>query len=91
MAAGVEATFHCKLTSGLDAYWVVNNYPGATQIQVSALESRGFFINRSMQNGITTLSLRVTATIDKNGTVMFCSSVESIRSNEAVLLVINRE
>ena len=88
VAAGVKVTFHCKLADRLDSYWVVGTYPGVTPEHRSELENRGFHISRSSQDGIATLSLTVTATMDKNGTVILCSSVESLMTDEAVLYII---
>ena len=87
MAAGVEVTFHCQLDDHLNPYWVVDDTPG-TQIYLNILRNMGFFIETSSNNGITTLSLRVTAVMDKNGTEIFCSSADGVRTDKAVLLVI---
>ena len=87
VAVGVEVTFHCQLADHLNPYWVVDDTPG-TQAYLNRLQNRGFSIGNSSQNGTTTLSLRVTATIDKNGTEIFCSSVDQIMTDKAVLLVI---
>ena len=88
MAAGVEVTFHCQLAGRLNPYWVVDNVPGTQEYYLNRLRNMGFFIGRSSNNGITTLSLRVTATMDKNGTEIFCSSVDGVRTDKAVLFVI---
>ena len=87
VAVGVEVTFHCQLVDRLHSYWVVGDTPGI-QAYLDRLQNRGFFIGRSSQNGITTLSLRVTATMDKNRTEIFCSSTDGVRTDKAVLLVI---
>ena len=88
MPAGIVVTFHCKLADRLDSYWVVNGFTGVTPEQQSELETRGFLISQSSQDGIATLSLMVTATMNNSGTVMKCSSVEGVRTHQAVLLVI---
>ena len=90
MAAGVEVTFHCQLADRLNPYWVVDNTPGIP-VYINNLRNRGFFIERSSNNGITTLSLRVIAIMDKNGTEIFCSSANHVRTDKAVLLVIQGE
>ena len=89
--AGVEVTFHCKLADDLDSYWVVDRFPGSTQQHRTVLGNRGFFIRKTLQDGVATLSLTVTATVGKNGTVVFCSSIESFMTDTAVLLVIQRK
>lgn len=89
VAVGVEATFHCKIADSLEPYWVVNNDPGLEPSQVTWLSNRGFFIaDKRVEGGLAMLSLKVNGTADKNGTVVFCSSVQSIRSNPADLLII---
>ena len=86
--AGVHVSFHCKLSDKLHSYWVVDGSPGVTPQHRSILERKGFFISNISQDGIITLSLTVTASMDKNGTVVFCSSVEELTTDKAVLLVI---
>lgn len=87
VAAGVNITFHCQLADYLESYWVVNSTPGIPH-NINKLQNSGFFVSQSSQDGITTLSLRVTATMDKNGTVVSCSSSQSIQTDTAVLVVI---
>ena len=88
LPAGVEVTFHCKLAAALDSYWVVDLFPGSTQQHRSELENRGFFVRKILQDGIATLLLRVRAAVEQNETEVFCSSIESFRTDTAVLLVI---
>ena len=65
---------------------MVDGISGVPQ-HIDVLQSRGFFVGKSYQDGIATLSLNVTATMDKNGTVVSCSSVK-FRTDNAVLVVI---
>ena len=87
VAAGVEVTFQCQLADHLRPYWVINSFPGV-QKNLQELQNRGFNVSQSSQDGITTLSLRVTATIDKNGTVISCSSQEAVSTDIVMLTVI---
>ena len=87
VAAGVEVTFHCQLADHLNPYWVVDDTPGIP-VYINSLRNRGFFIERSSNNDITTLSLRVIAIMDKNGTEIFCSSANQVRTDKAILLII---
>ena len=90
MAAGVEVTFQCQLADQLTSYWVIDLFPGVPE-NLEELQNRGYSVSESSRDGIATLSLRVTATIDKDGTVIFCSSEESVSTNAAVLMVIKSE
>ena len=90
MAAGVEVTFQCQLADQLTSYWVIDLFPGVPE-NLEELQNRGYSVSESSRDGIATLSLRVTATIDKDGTVIFCSSEESFHTNTAVLMVIESE
>ena len=85
MPADIVVTFNYKLADHLDSYWVVNSFSGATPEHWSELENTSFLISRSSQGGIATLSLTVIATMNKSGTVIFCSSVERVRTHQAVL------
>ena len=89
MPAGVAVTFHCQLAESdeLGSYWVVDGITGV-QRHLDELQSRGFFVGKSSQHGITTLSLNVTATIDKNGTVISCFSVELHRTDYVAVLAV---
>jgi hypothetical protein len=87
VAVGVEVTFQCQLADRLTSYWVVNNVPGIPQF-LNDLRNRGFFIERHSRDGIVTLSLRVTATMNMNGTEIFCSSAEGVRTEHATIVVI---
>ena len=50
--------------------------------------NNGFFITSNEMNRITTLTLQMNATADKNGTEAYCTSLPSTRSDTAVLLII---
>ena len=55
------------------------------------ISSQGFVLMEGRVGTITTLTLKVNATTEKNGTEMLCSSSYSVESDTALLLVINGE
>ena len=88
VAPGVEVMFKCKISGGAEPHWVVNNEPILLHSHIIQAISEGFFVTSSTKNMVTTLTLRTNATADKNGTEAYCTSLQSLRSNTAVLLII---
>ena len=84
----VKVTFKCKISNGVEPHWVVNNGPILLTDHLSVAPTNGFFITRNENNGITSLTLQMNATVDKNGTEAYCKSLPSTTSNVAVLLII---
>jgi hypothetical protein len=88
VALDVEVIFECKIFDGTEPHWVVNNGEILLPDQVSRASMKGFFITSNTRNMVTTLTLRMNATADKNGTESYCTSLRPPRSNTAVLLII---
>ena len=90
VAAGVKVTFKCKIFDGIEPHWVVNNRTLLLRDHIAEASTQGFFVTSvySAENRITTLTLQVNATADKNETEIYCYSITSTKSNIAILLVI---
>ena len=94
-AVGVLVTFHCKILDGREAHWVVNSINGVFHTRaVMQLEEKGFYVDymyEDQDNTVTVLTLRVNATASKNGTKIYCTTVNtnSPRSDTALLLTID--
>lgn len=91
-AVGVLATFHCKILDGTEAYWVVNSIHGLFHSSgVMLLEDQGFYPDYEEDDRVTVLTLRVNATANKNGTKIYCTTINTNppRSDTAVLLTID--
>lgn len=73
--------------------WVVNSTHGLFHTRkVMQLADEGFFLDyEDKENRVTVLTLRVNATASKNGTKIYCTTVDTNppRSNTALLLTIN--
>ena len=89
MPVGVDVTFSCEISDGVNPHWVINNNAFAFSNSVERASRQGFLINKQNKpDRHTTLTLRVNATEEKNGTEIFCSS-SITHSNTAVLLTIS--
>ena len=88
VALGVEVVFECKIFDGAEPHWVVNNGAILLPSHIERARREGFFTTSSTTNMVTTLTLRMNATADKNETEAYCTSLRSPRSNTAVLLII---
>ena len=91
VAPGAQVVFRCVLnnTVTVDPHWVVNNHIALSANQKNFLLS-GYLIDEITYGSVTTLSVKVNTTSDKNSTEMFCSSIVSdTRSNRARLLIVN--
>lgn len=89
VAAGVEVSFICKIDNGEEPHWVINNYTVLNEHQRSQISTQRFVISEELEGSITTLTLQVNATADKNSTEVFCSSSYTTHSVTALLLIIN--
>ena len=91
VAAGVEVSFICKIENGEEPHWVINNYTVLNEHQRRQISAKHFDISEKLEGTITTLTLKMNATADKNTTEVFCLSSESYttRSGTALLLIIN--
>ena len=89
VAAGVEVSFICKIDNGDQPHWVINNYTVLNDHQKGEISAQHFAISEELEDTITTLTLRVNATTEKNSTEVFCSSSYTTRSGTALLLIIN--
>ena len=90
VALGVEVIFECKIFDGAEPHWVVNNRAILLPVHIERARREGFFTTSSTNNNnmVTILTLRTNATADKNGTEVYCTSLQPPRSNTAVLLII---
>ena len=88
VALGVEVIFECKIFDGMEPHWVVNNESILLSSHATIASMEGFFVTSNTKDMITTLTLRMNATADKNGTEAYCISLPSPISNTAVLLII---
>lgn len=69
----------------------MNGIPGHLSSQIEELENKGFFVSEVNEgNDVIHLILRVTATANKNGTEIFCTSIDNniVPSTTAIFLVI---
>jgi hypothetical protein len=87
-ALGVEVIFECKIMDGAEPHWVVNNQAILLPSQVLRASREGFFTTSNTKHMVTTLTLQMNATADKNGTEAYCTSLQPPRSNTAILLII---
>ena len=88
VALGVEVIFECKISNGVEPHWVVNNGSILLSDHTTQVSMEGLFVTSNTKDMVTTLTLRMNATADKNGTEAYCISLPSLGSNTAVLLII---
>jgi hypothetical protein len=88
VALGVEVIFECKIFDGVEPHWVVNDEAILLHSHIVRATSEGFFTTSNTKDMVTTLTLRMNATADKNGTEAYCTSLRPPRSNTAILLII---
>ena len=89
---GVLVTFHCEILDGTEAHWVVNSIDGLFHTRaVMQLVDEGFYPEYKEHDRVTVLMLRVNTTTNKNGTKIYCTSIDTDppRSDTALLLTID--
>ena len=84
---GEQATFVCKIRSGINPHWNINNRAISYDESVTRIAGEGYFIYERVSGSMATLTLRVNVTADKNGTEIYCSSLYT-HSESAFLIVI---
>ena len=86
---GVEVTFTCIFSNGLNPHWVIDGAALAYSDSIERAAEDGYIIQRQeTTDHIYLLSLMFNATLDKNGTTIYCSSFNT-HSNVAVVLVLS--
>lgn len=88
MPYGVEIVFTCKISDGLNPHWAIGNKSLAFNDTEAAYRQRGFHIEKQPDGNVTTLTLTVNATGDKNGTEVYCSS-RNTHSHSAFLFIVS--
>ena len=80
-------TFKCKIRYGDNSHWNINDSAVDSQNTKIRMQAKGFFIDKQTVDNTDTLSLRVNATMDKNGTRIYCSSLYA-HSDIATLIIL---
>lgn len=88
MPYGAEVTFSCKIQNGSNPHWAINHSSLTFDGVVEAYRKKGFLIEEQVDGDITTLSLTVNATGDRNGTEVYCSS-RNTHTDSAFLFIIS--
>jgi hypothetical protein len=84
----VEVIFTCIFSDGLNPHWVIDGHALAYSDSIEKAAEEGYIIQRQESaDYIISLSLMFNATMEKNGSTIYCSSINT-HSNEAVLLVL---
>lgn len=84
-------TFHCKIRDGSQnlIYWVVDGYTALYPDQITRLRTQGYYITKESPGAVTTLTLTVNVTEDKNGIDIYCTHRRETNSAKALLLIIS--
>ena len=83
---GTEVDYYCEISSGVNPHWVINDF--ALDHENVELMRQGFLVEKQDSMSTTMLILRVNVTADKNGTEVYCSSLDS-HSDIALLITIS--
>ena len=89
---GTDVYFICKLRNVQYPYWMVNNIEVNANFQKNYLSARGIYIlDNELDNGITTLTLRVNSSYSTINNTRVACRADGIRSTTAKLLTIDRK
>ena len=80
-----EVDYYCKISNGVNPHWVINDIALEHE---NVLTSQGFLFEKVDSMSLTTLTLKVHVTADKNGTEVYCSSLDT-HSDIALLITIS--
>lgn len=83
---GTEVDYYCKISDGVNPHWVIDDF--AYDHENALMSSQGFLFEKEESMSMTTLTLRVNVTADKNGTEVYCSSLDT-HSDIALLIAIS--
>ena len=85
---GTEMDYYCKINGGVNPHWVINNHALDHEDMITLFMTQGFISEKEDSLSMTTLTLRVNVTADKNGTEVYCSSLDT-HSHTAILITIS--
>ena len=88
-----QVTFYCKIRDGSQhsIYWIVNGSRALYENQITRLHAQGYYITREHLRTITTLTLIVNVTENKNGINIYCTYRLETNSEKALLLITSGE
>ena len=84
-----QVFFYCKIANGPRSFWVINGIPSVYDDQVARLRSQGYVISTGINGTVTTLTLTVDVTVDKNHAQIYCTYHFETISRTAALLVLS--